>query len=133
MTSAKVTVQLANLASVDQVAGYNVTNRDRIVQRSLNASSFPTAVFEAQNVTLPAGVESGQAVTVSVPGQLTVHGVTQNVTATMQLRVNGSTAQVAGTISTNMTDYGISPPSVGFTTVQSAVTVEFQVNLTQGV
>ncbi|TMB80667.1 MAG: YceI family protein, partial [Chloroflexi bacterium] len=74
MTSAKVTVQLSNLASVDQVAGYNVTNRDRIVQRSLNVSSFPTAVFETQNVTLPAGAETGQAVTVSVPGKLTIHG-----------------------------------------------------------
>ncbi len=89
MTSANVTVQLANLASVDQVAGYNVTNRDRIVQRSLSVSSFPTAVFEAQSVTLPAGA-------------------------------------------TNMTDYGISPPNVGFTTVQPEVTIEFQLNLAGG-
>jgi polyisoprenoid-binding protein YceI len=132
MTSAKVTVQLTNLASVDQVAGYNVTNRDRIVQRSLDVSSFPTAVFTAQSVTLPAGAESGQTVTVSVPGELTIHGVTKNVTATVQLRVTGGTAQIAGSIATNMTDFGISPPSVGFTTVQSAVTIEFQVNLTQG-
>ncbi|OLB82159.1 MAG: hypothetical protein AUI15_38290 [Actinobacteria bacterium 13_2_20CM_2_66_6] len=132
MTSAKVTVQLSNLASVDQVAGYNVTNRDRIVQRSLNVSSFPTAVFETQNVTLPAGAETGQAVTVSVPGKLTIHGVTKDVTATLQLRVSGSTAQIAGSIATNMTDYGISPPSVGFTTVQPAVTVEFQLDLSKG-
>ena len=132
MTSAKVTVQLSNLASVDQVAGYNVTNRDRIVQRSLNVSSFPTAVFETQNVTLPAGAETGQAVTVSVPGKLTIHGVTKDVAATLQLRVSGSTAQIAGSIATNMTDYGISPPSVGFTTVQPAVTVEFQLDLSKG-
>ena len=132
MTSAKVTVQLSNLASVDQVAGYNVTNRDRIVQRSLNVSSFPTAVFETQNVTLPAGAETGQAVTVSVPGKLTIHGVTKDVTATLQLRVSGSTAQIAGSIATNMTDYGINPPSVGFTTVQPAVTVEFQLDLSKG-
>ena len=111
MTSANVTVQLANLASVDQVAGYNVTNRDRIVQRSLSVSSFPTAVFEAQSVSLPAGAETGQTVTVSVPGRLTVHGVTKVVTATLQLRVSGSTAQIAGSIPTNMTDYGISPPT----------------------
>jgi polyisoprenoid-binding protein YceI len=132
MTSAKVTVQLANLASVDQVAGYNVTNRDRIVQRSLSVSSFPTAAFEAQSVTLPAGAGTGQTMTVSVPGKLTVHGVTKDVTATLQLRVSGSTAQIAGSIPTNMTDYGISPPSVGFTTVQPEVTIEFQLNLAAG-
>src|SRR6266446_8374164 len=79
-----VTVQLSGLASVDSVAGYNVTNRDRIVQQSLDVSSFPTAVFEAQSVTLPAGAETGQAVTVSVPGKLTVRGVTKDVTATLQ-------------------------------------------------
>jgi polyisoprenoid-binding protein YceI len=131
MTSATVTVQLGSLASVDQVAGYNVTNRDRIVQRSLDVSSFPTAIFQAQNVALPAGAEGGQAVTVSVPGQLTVHGVTKDVTATLQLRVSGTTAQIAGSIPTTMTDYGITPPSVGFTTVQPAATIEFQLNLTQ--
>src|SRR3989440_3651330 len=132
MTSAKVTVQLANLASVDQVAGYNVTNRDRIVQRSLSVSSFPTAVFEAQSVTLPEGAGTGQTMTVSVPGKLTVHGVTKDVTATLQLRVSRSTAHIACSLPTNMTDYGISPPNVGFTTVQPEVTIEFQLNLAGG-
>lgn len=131
MTSATVTVQIANLASVDSVAGYNVTNRDRIVQRSLDVSAFPTATFTAQSITLPAGADSGQLVTFSVPGQLTVHGVTKAVTANLQLRVSGATAQIAGTIATNMTDFGVSPPSIGFTTVQPAVTIEFSLNLAE--
>jgi polyisoprenoid-binding protein YceI len=131
MTAATVTVQLANLASVDSVAGYNVTNRDRIVQGSLDVRDFPTAVFKAQNVTLPAGAETGQTVTVSVPGQLTVHGVTKDVTASLQLSVSGTTAQIAGSIATNMTDFGVSPPTMGFTTVQPAVTLEFKLNLAQ--
>jgi len=132
LTSATVTVQLGNLASVDQVAGYNVTNRDRIVQGSLGVNSFPTAVFVAQPVALPAGVETGQAVNVTVPGQLTIHGVTKDVTASLQLRVTGATAQIAGTIATNMTDFGISPTSIGFTNVQPAVTIEVSLNLAQG-
>ena len=131
MTSTTITVQLANLASVDSVAGHNVTNRDRIVQQSLDVRSFPTATFTSQSVALPAGADSGQAVTVSVPGQLTVRGVTKTVTATIQLRVTGNTAQIAGTIATNMTDFGVSPPTIGFTTVQSAVTIEFSLNLAQ--
>lgn len=129
MTSATITVQLSGLASVDSVAGYNVTNRDRIVQGSLDVSSFPTAVFVADPVALPANAASGQAVTVSVPGKLTVHGVSKDVTANLQMRVNGSTAQVAGTIATNMTDFGVSPPTIGFTTVQPAVTIEVSLSL----
>lgn len=132
MTSTTITVQLANLASVDSVAGYNVTNRDRIVQRSLDVSSFPTSTFVAQPVALPAGVDTGQAVSLTVPGQLTVHGVTKTVTAKLQLRVTGTTAQIAGTVDTNMTEFGVSPPSIGFTTVQPAVTIEFSLNLTNG-
>ena len=131
MTAATVTVQLANLGSVDSVAGYNVTNRDRIVQRSLDVSTYPAAVFKASNVALPAGVETGQTVTVSVPGQLTVHGVTKDVTATLQLRVSGRTAQIAGSISTNMRDFGVEPPTIGFTTVQPGVTIEFSLNLAE--
>ena len=131
MSAAKITVDLSSLASVDSVAGYNVTNRDRIVQRALDVQSFPSAVFEASAVELPPAAASGQVVTVSVPGKLTVHGVTKDVTATLQLRVGGAAAQVAGTISTNMTDFGVSPPSIGFTTVQPAVTIEVSLNLTQ--
>src|SRR5437773_10553896 len=131
LSAATITVQLASLASVDSVAGYNVTNRDRIVQQSLNVSSFPTAVFEAQSVTLPAEAAAGQTVTVSVPGKLTVHGVTKDVTANLQLRVSGSSAQIAGTIATDMTEFGVRPPSIGFTTVQPAVTIEVSLNLTQ--
>ena len=129
LSAAAITVQLASLASVDSVAGYNVTNRDRIVQQSLNVRSFPTAVFEAQSVTLPAEAAAGQTVSFSVPGKLTVHGVTRDVTANLQLRVGGSSAQIAGTIATNMTDFGVNPPSIGFTTVQPAVTIEVSLQL----
>lgn len=129
LSAATITVQLSSLSSVDSVAGYNVTNRDRIVQQALGVSQFPTATFTASPVAIPAGAASAQTVTVTVPGQLTIHGVTKSVTATMQLRVSGGTAQVAGSISTNMTDFGVQPPNIGFTTVQPAVTVEFSLNL----
>src|SRR2546426_8522635 len=98
MTSAQITVQLSGLASVDSVAGYNVTNRDRIVQRSLDVSSFPTAVFEAQSVALPAGAGKGQTGAGSGARKLTVRGVTKDVTATPELRGDGTTSPIAGSI-----------------------------------
>jgi polyisoprenoid-binding protein YceI len=130
MAAAKITVQLSSLASVDTVAGFNVRTRDGIVRRQLDVSSFPTAVFEADPVDLPAAVASGQAVTVSVPGRLTVHGVTKSVTATGQLRVSGATAQFAGSISAKMTDFGVNPPQVPITVVEAEVVIEFSLNLT---
>jgi polyisoprenoid-binding protein YceI len=129
LTSARITVGLSSLASVDSVAGFNVTNRDHIVQQALDVESFPTAVFEASSVTIPASAANGGTVTLTVPGQLTVRGVTKSVTATLQLRVSGTAAQVAGKIPTNMTDFGISPPTAPFVTVQPGVTIEVSLKL----
>jgi polyisoprenoid-binding protein YceI len=123
-----IVVDLASLHSIDQVAGLNVSNRDRIVTQALSVQQFPTATFKAASFALPEGLEAGQAVTVSVPGQLTIHGVTKDVTATIQAQLSGDTVQVAGTILTAMTDFGISPPALPITVVQPQVTIEFKLS-----
>ncbi|HEV2216720.1 MAG TPA: YceI family protein [Candidatus Dormibacteraeota bacterium] len=127
-----INVDLTGLASIDSVAGYNVTNRDRIVQQSLEVGQFPTATLQLQPVAIPSGAESGQTVSFSVAGNLTVHGVTKAVTVSVQLRVTGGVPQVVASIQTNMTDFGVQPPSIGFTTVQPAVTIEAQLSFTRG-
>jgi polyisoprenoid-binding protein YceI len=126
-----IVVDLSSLHSVDTVLGYNVSNRDRIVSQSLSVSQFPQATFKADTFAIPAGLESGQAVTLSLPGQLTIHGVTRPVTATVQAQLSGNMVQVVGSIPTVMTDFGISPPQVPITVVQPQVTIEFKFNLTR--
>jgi len=66
-----------------------------------------------------------------LPGKLTIHGVTKDVTATAKAQVSGSKVEVAGSVSIVMTEYGITPPSVPFTTVDPQVTIEFDVFLTK--
>ena len=78
-------------------------------------------------------VDSSQQVTVSVPGQVTIHGVTKDVTATAKAQVIGGKIEIAGSVSTLMTDYGVSPPSVPFTTVDPQVTIEFDIFLAKAV
>ena len=131
LASGTVTVDLSGLASIDSVAGYNVTNRDRIVQRSLDVSQFPTATLQLQPVAMPSGADSGQTVSFQVHGNLTIHDVTKTVTVNVQLRVSGGVPQVVASIQTNMTDFGVSPPTIGFTTVQSAVTIEAQLSFSR--
>lgn len=131
LSSGTVTVGLSGLASIDSVAGYNVTNRDHIVQQSLDVSDFPSAVLKLDAVTIPAGAGSGQTVTFQVTCDLTIHGVTKTETATVQLRVVNGTPQVVASIQTNMTDFGVRPPTIGFTTVQSAVTIEAQLSFSR--
>ena len=46
----------------------------------------------------------------------------------VQLRVSAGVPQVVAGTQTNMTDFGVKPPSIGFTTVQTAVTIEAQLS-----
>jgi polyisoprenoid-binding protein YceI len=128
-SSIKFTVQLANLKSVDQVAGFDVSRRDSIVSQTLSVSQYPDATFQAQSVALPASAASGGTESLTIPGQLTIHGVTKSVQVTVQLKVSGSQAQAVGSATFQMTDFGVSPPQIPITTVQPKVTLEFQLAL----
>lgn len=124
-----ITAVLTGLHSVDTVAGRDVSQRDGYVSRQMNLQQFPNATFSATSVAV-VGSTSGP-VDVTLPGKLTIHGVTKDVTATAKAQVSGSKVEVAGSVSIVMTDYGISPPSVPFTTVDPQVTIEFDVFLTK--
>jgi polyisoprenoid-binding protein YceI len=125
-----LTAVLTDLHSVDSVVGHSVTQRDSFVARSMNLQQFPNATFTATSASVVAA-DSSQQVSVSVPGKLTIHGVTKDVTATAKAQMTGGKIEIAGSVSINMTDYGISPPSVGFTTSDSQVTIGFDIFLTK--
>lgn len=126
------TAALTDLHSVDSVAGRNVSQRDNYVARQMNLQQFPNATFTATSASV-GGTDTSQPVTVSVPGKLTIHGVTKDVTASGKAQVIGGKIEIAGTLSTVMTDYGVSPPSVPFTTVDPQVTIEFDIFLTRAI
>ena len=125
-----ITVGLDDLQSKDQVAGRDVSQRDGVVSRELNVQRFPTATLAVASVSVPAGVISGP-VDVTAVGQLTIHGVTKAVTVKAKAQVVGSKVEIAGSIAIAMTDYGVSPPQVPFVTVDTAVTIEFDVFMTK--
>jgi polyisoprenoid-binding protein YceI len=128
VTGITFTAALTGLHSVDSVAGRNVVQRDSYVSRQMNLQQFPNATFTASAGSVPATDGSGP-VDVSASGTLTIHGVTRDVTATARAQLNGGKIEIVGSMSIDMTDYGVSPPSVPFTTVDSQVTIEFQLFL----
>ena len=125
----RFSAQLAGLQSVDQVLGRSVSQRDSFVSRSLAVQQYPDAIFEAQSVPVPATIQSGGTIDLTVPGQLTIHGTMRNADATVQLRLVSGQLQAAGSTAVTMTDFGITPPQVPFTTSDSHVTIEFQLVL----
>lgn len=125
-TGVKFVVRLANLHSIDQLAGYNVSQRDRAVSQALSVQQFPDATFEAPSVEVPAGIDTGSAVEMTVPGSLNLHGTTRDVQARLQARMNSHQLELAGSIPINMTDFGITPPRVAFAAAEPQVTIEIQ-------
>lgn len=124
------TAGLADLHSVDSVAGRDVTQRDGVVSRQIDVQQFPTATFTATSASVPGGVTTGQ-VDVTVTGRLTIHGVTKDVTVKAMAQMSGSKVEIAGSTSIDMGDYGVSPPQVGFVTVDSSVLIEFDLFMTR--
>ena len=122
------TADLTGLTSVDSVAGRDVTQRDSFVSRQMNLQQFPDAIFAASSASV-AGTVTSQPADASVSGKLTIHGVTKDVTATVKAQVTGGRIEIAGSVPIVMTDFGVSPPSVPFTTVDSQVTIEFDIFL----
>jgi polyisoprenoid-binding protein YceI len=129
-TAISVIADLTSLHSVDSVAGRDVTQRDGIVSRQLDVQQFPDAKFTASSASVPGTVTSSQ-VDVTVTGSLTIRGVTKAVTATAKAQVAGGKIEIAGSLSINMMDYGVTPPQVPFTSVDPAATIEFDIFLSR--
>jgi polyisoprenoid-binding protein YceI len=123
-----LTADLTSLRSVDQVAGRNVSQRDGIVSRQLEIQQIPYATFSASTASVPGSVTSTPA-DVTLLGRLTIHGVTKDVTVTAHAQVIGDKIEIAGTMTINMADYGVSPPRAPFVTVDPTATIEFDVFL----
>ncbi len=130
VSNVTITVGLAGLESKDQVAGRDVTQRDGVVSRQLDVSQFPTATFSVVSASVPSAVTSGP-VDVTAAGKLTIHGVTRDVTVKAKAQLAGSRVEIAGSIAINMADYGVSPPQVPFVTVDTALTLEFDIFMTR--
>ncbi len=128
VSSLTFTADLTSLHSVDTVAGRDVTQRDGVVNRQLDVQQFPTATFTATSASVPGGI-TNQAVDVSVTGKLTIHGVTKDVTIKAKAQLVGGKAEIAGSTSISMTDYGVSPPQMPFVTVDSTLLLEFDIFL----
>jgi polyisoprenoid-binding protein YceI len=121
---------LESLHSADSVAGRDVTQRDSVVSRQLDVQQFPTAIFAATSASVPSTITSSP-VDLTVTGKLTIHGVTKDVTVTAKAQLVGNRAEIAGSTSIVMTDYGVSPPQVPFVTVDSTLLLEFDIFLTR--
>ena len=120
ITAASFTVDMTTVESDEG-------NRDnQFRDRIMETDTYPTATFElTEPVSLDAIPADLEEITVTVTGDLTVHGVTQSVTFDLLARRSGSTIEVDGTIPIDFADYDIPDASFGPATVQDHGEIEF--------
>jgi polyisoprenoid-binding protein YceI len=88
------------------------SRRDGAVQRALDTSRFPNATFV---LTEPVDVGSvpaeGQRITAAATGDLTIHGVTRQVTLDVQAQLQNGVLVVVGSTDVAFSDYGVTAPT----------------------
>lgn len=124
ITEAEITVQVADIAT-------DSNQRDSYFRDSaMDAAAFPTATFALTEPVADA-VPSGSGTTkVEATGNLTLHGVTKPVTATLEVGLNGDGVDISGSIPITFSDYGVQAPNLGFVKVDDSGAVEFVVHAT---
>ncbi len=102
--------------------------RDFAIRTSgLESETYPTATFElTQPIAFDEQPADGQVVDVQATGDLTLHGVTREVTIPLEARWDGGQIAVVGTLKIAFADYDITPPSLGPATVGDTGTIELQ-------
>jgi polyisoprenoid-binding protein YceI len=102
--------------------------------RGLESEQFPTARFSlTEPLALPAGVESGERVTMQATGDLTIHGVTRSVTLDVEAELSGTAAAVVGQAPVVLTDFDIEAPTgLSVLSINGEGSFEFQLFFTRG-
>jgi len=87
--------------------------RDQTIKsRGLETEHFPTGSFTlTEPVDLPDGVETGERVQAIATGDLTLHGVTREVTVDLEAELTGDRAVVVGSSPVALADFDIEPPT----------------------
>jgi polyisoprenoid-binding protein YceI len=102
--------------------------------RGLESDTFPTATFSLTSpISLPEGAGESGPVTAEATGDLTIHGVTREVTIELEAEVTEGSAAVVGQAPVKLTDYDIEAPT-GFRvlSINDDATFEFQIFFTRG-
>ncbi|MCW2288898.1 polyisoprenoid-binding protein YceI [Leucobacter luti] len=101
--------------------------------QALRASEFPDATFVlTEPVTLKSAPGSGETVRATATGDLTIAGETRSTTADVEVRSDGTTAEIAGSIPITFADFGVTAPNLGFVSVEPDGFVEFQLTASPG-
>ncbi len=105
ITAVSITADLTQLES-------DSSSRDRqLSSQALETATFPEATFVlTQPIELASIPAEGETITAEAVGDLTLHGVTNSITLSIEGTTTGGTLVVVGSTDIAMGDYDITPP-----------------------
>lgn len=120
LTSAEITVDVASIET-------DSSSRDAYFRdMALRTAEHPTATFTLTGpVTAASTPAVGEVQAVTATGELTIAGVTREVTVDLEAVLNEGSGQVAGSIPITFADFGVEAPNLGFVSVEPDGFVEF--------
>jgi polyisoprenoid-binding protein YceI len=121
VVATSVTADLTQLQSDE-------SRRDFAIRgNGLQSDIYPEATFElSRPIVFEERPAEGEVVDLDATGNLTLHGVTREVTFPLQARWDGGRIAVVGSLGIAFADYDITPPSFGPATVRDHGTIELQ-------
>lgn len=101
---------------------------DHMRTMAIETDLFPTASFvTTSDIVLPADLAAGGRVSVTVAGDLTIHGVTRPVSIPLHAQHAGGRIEVVGSVSFPWEYFEMKQPNLSYVTVEADPTLEFQV------
>ena len=127
MTIAGTTVPVVDIeVQVASITSDESRRDGQFTGRIMSADEFPTATFTlTQPIELGTVPVDGDKITASATGDLTLRGVTNEVTFDVTAQADGEQIGVLGSIPVLFSDYGIDNPSFGGVTTEDNGLVEF--------
>jgi polyisoprenoid-binding protein YceI len=85
---------------------------NQLRMRGLETDTFPTATFElTEPIDVATAPTEGETISADATGNLTLHGVTKEVTVPIQAQWTGDQIEVVAKFDVSLADYAIEPPT----------------------
>lgn len=113
LDSASIVVDMNTLTS-------DIERRDINVRRSIfETETYPEAKFElSKPIDISSIPDSGEWANIEIPGRMTIHGVTNDVTVTMKAARTEDLVLLSGTVPLNRLDYNVRLPQFVAATIE---------------
>jgi polyisoprenoid-binding protein YceI len=109
-SSLKITIQASSLSVKDDISDKDRSEMEGIVQRDvLQTSEYPEIVYECSSLSATKSAEGQYSVTLN--GNLTMHGVTHPRSVSARVVLGGDSLRAFGTFSLLQSDYDLKPVS----------------------